>query len=774
MGRFWFRFFLIVSCLLLLFGYQRRFFERWTSLFYDFCLKSGGSSAVESSPLLVVRATENFVRVIGHKPDRGDYADLLRRLKKGGVRLVLSDFFFSELGDPGKDNALRQAIREGPPVILPVFTFSPFADVHGDPVHTVARETLRENNPFFQREAASLGHINMLQDADKIVRKCPAFISDGRKVIPQISLEAYRVIHRLDRLSVGMPRSFGISPEDIPLDETGCLLIRFFPDPEKTILPKYTCRMEDILRGTVRADLLKGKIVLIGQTMLGEKNADVILTPFGPQFGVFVQFQALYTVFSGFPIRPVGRFLPAIVALLVLLILLFSFSFPFRHVTIIFFTLTALLVAGSYHLFSLRQIFFDPVPAFLNGWLAYVSYAVLHLMETKRELSRGEHFLTVLDRTQQEIAVNLRPREIPGLGKTILIPTLRDDFIRRTPEMTIQTISSLLGVAKGCMFIFDEATGRVTVIAGTPWVGEDLLKKVPVLLGDREYLVLKKKSAEEFLPDAAGELLLCSILNKPALEVYGIFADKQSSSLSPAVSFSRRDYQWIMAFGLQTVVAFFNTRLMFALQNSQLETISRLAVAIEYRDRETGMHIHRISEYATVIASRLGFSDFEVELIRSAMPLHDLGKIAIPDHILLKPGLLDPEERKIIESHPLAAGKMLQDSDSFVLQAAHLIALYHHERFDGKGYPFGLAGTAIPLYGRIAALVDVFDAMCSRRVYKEALPFEESFNAIVALKGSHFDPKIIEVFLEQKEEIRKIYDTYQEKPQPDRESGVRS
>ena len=176
------------------------------------------------------------------------------------------------------------------------------------------------------------------------------------------------------------------------------------------------------------------------------------------------------------------------------------------------------------------------------------------------------------------------------------------------------------------------------------------------------------------------------------------------------------------------------------------ETLMKLAKAGEYRDEETGNHIIRMSRYARLIAEELKLTAMECDEIEAASPMHDIGKIGIPDHILLKPGRHTPEEREIMRRHPLIGHNILAGSPSRFLQMGAVIALGHHEKFDGSGYPQGLAGEAIPLPARIAAVADVFDALTSNRPYKSAWTFQEALNHIQSESGKHFDPACVRAF----------------------------
>jgi CHASE2 domain-containing sensor protein len=183
------------------------------------------------------------------------------------------------------------------------------------------------------------------------------------------------------------------------------------------------------------------------------------------------------------------------------------------------------------------------------------------------------------------------------------------------------------------------------------------------------------------------------------------------------------------------------------LRDTELEMIQRLGHAVESRDEETGDHIARIGALSYRLALAAGLSAAEAELIQRASAMHDLGKIAVPDGILRKPGPLTTEERAVIERHTTLGAELLGGSRSPLVQLAEVIALTHHERWDGSGYPAGLAGEAIPLAGRICAVCDVFDALVSDRPYKRAWSVEEAREELRAQSGRHFDPRLVELFL---------------------------
>ena len=195
-------------------------------------------------------------------------------------------------------------------------------------------------------------------------------------------------------------------------------------------------------------------------------------------------------------------------------------------------------------------------------------------------------------------------------------------------------------------------------------------------------------------------------------------------------------------------------------RSSSEETLSRLATAAEFRDDETARHVHRMSHYCALLTERTGADADRVEFVRRASMMHDVGKIGIPDGILLKPGKLTDAEKRIMERHTEIGFEILASRDSDLLDLAANIALTHHERIDGTGYPRGLTGDNIPLEGRIAAICDVFDALTSDRVYRPAFTVEQTIEMMRADAGKHFDTELLELFLSSLDEVLEIRERY--------------
>ncbi|MEN9757115.1 MAG: hypothetical protein RL755_1302 [Pseudomonadota bacterium] len=194
------------------------------------------------------------------------------------------------------------------------------------------------------------------------------------------------------------------------------------------------------------------------------------------------------------------------------------------------------------------------------------------------------------------------------------------------------------------------------------------------------------------------------------------------------------------------------------------EMILRLSKAAEHRDPETGQHLLRMANYSRLIAGELGLSVEEQDLILEAAPMHDIGKVATPDAILLKPGKLTDEEFFIMKQHAINGYTILSGSECLLISTAATLALTHHEKFDGSGYPNGLKGEAIPLFGRIVAVADVFDALTSPRPYKRAWTLEEACNFLKDNSGSHFDPQCVDAFFRVWDGVLAIHARYQDDP----------
>lgn len=214
-------------------------------------------------------------------------------------------------------------------------------------------------------------------------------------------------------------------------------------------------------------------------------------------------------------------------------------------------------------------------------------------------------------------------------------------------------------------------------------------------------------------------------------------------------------------------IAFENVQLHEDVAETQREIVYMLGEAVETRSDETGHHVKRVAEISRILAEAYGLGAEEVELVRLASPLHDIGKIGVPDAILNKPGKLDPEEWEIMKAHAEHGHKMLSGSNRKILRAAAIIALEHHEKWDGSGYPHGKKGEEIHIFGRLAAVADVFDALGSERAYKKAWPLDRIVDHMKSESGRHFDPRCVELLMERLDDIVAVRDRFSDHPPHD-------
>ncbi|WP_024871236.1 HD domain-containing phosphohydrolase [Tolumonas lignilytica] len=198
------------------------------------------------------------------------------------------------------------------------------------------------------------------------------------------------------------------------------------------------------------------------------------------------------------------------------------------------------------------------------------------------------------------------------------------------------------------------------------------------------------------------------------------------------------------------------------LKETRLQIVQRLGMAAEYKDNETGRHVIRMSHYSRIIALGAGFSANYADEILNAAPMHDIGKIGVPDHILKKPGKFTPEEWDIMRRHPQIGADIIGHHPAGLLRMAHLVALTHHEKWNGTGYPYQLEGEDIPIEGRIVAIADVFDALTSERPYKKAWSVDDAVQHLKDESGQHFDPHLIPVFIDHLDEILQIKERWPE------------
>ncbi len=276
--------------------------------------------------------------------------------------------------------------------------------------------------------------------------------------------------------------------------------------------------------------------------------------------------------------------------------------------------------------------------------------------------------------------------------------------------------------------------------------GLELMKKISQIHPQIYVIIITAEQDEKLLSDYLNQGAT-DLLNKP-IKIHE-FVPKLANLLKLKYSEKLLSDR---AFHLEKEVE----KAVKTIKDREEEIILRLARAAEFKDTDTGYHIERVALYSRLIAQKYGLSKTQCEEIYFAAPLHDVGKIAIPDLILKKPGKLTPEEWKIMQEHTTLGAKIFTGTKIHLLQVGATVAKYHHEKWNGLGYPEGLKGTKIPIEARIVAIADVFDALTTKRPYKDPWPADKAFDLIAKEKSKHFDPELAEVFLNQKEHVLAI------------------
>lgn len=381
--------------------------------------------------------------------------------------------------------------------------------------------------------------------------------------------------------------------------------------------------------------------------------------------------------------------------------------------------------------------------------------------KSKTELTAQKLFTVVMSslRSYRDILSIEQSRQ--GLEK--IIKASRDIFSTHSLESFIegvmQQLTSLLGTV-------DQAMYATSLVASNP---QDNQKKLVVFSGRGEFERSEGKAIEEVLDEE--QLQACQQALSEKTIVYRenyLFAyccsecNHNSMLFISGIPKHLTDTQrhLIEIFSQNVQLAYENVQLQSEIEATQQELVFRLSEALEQRSTETGNHVKRVSHICYELAMGYGLSKREAELIRLAAPLHDVGKVGIPDAILNKPGPLTDEEWAIMQQHAEKGHLILKDSNRDIVNTGAIIALSHHERWDGSGYPKGLKGDDIPIAGRIVALADVFDALRHKRCYKEPWSLDDVVKEINAQQGKQFDPKLIEVFNQRVKEIEDVLVRY--------------
>lgn len=382
--------------------------------------------------------------------------------------------------------------------------------------------------------------------------------------------------------------------------------------------------------------------------------------------------------------------------------------------------------------------------------------------KAKTELTATKLFTAIIASLRAYRDIMLLERNRQGLEK--IIRAAADLFTTHKLEPFIKGLLQQLASVVGGS---DEALYVTSLVAGDP--GHADLDHLVVLAGGGEYRNAEGKPVSEVLSDEQRRDVLRAISEQGI--VYGdryVVAWCPGSAAAGSLlllsgieePLNAPEQALIELFAKNVQMAWENLQLNQELENTQKELVMRLAEAVESRSREVGQHVKRVAEYSRLLGLAAGLSLEEAELLKLASPLHDLGKIAIPDQVLLKPGRLSSAERKVMEEHVQIGHDLLADSSRPILRAGSIVAREHHEHWDGQGYPDAKQGEGIHIFGRITALADVFDALLSSRVYKEAWTLEQTVAYINEQAGHQFDPRLVQIFNANLDKLLAVFNQY--------------
>jgi len=337
---------------------------------------------------------------------------------------------------------------------------------------------------------------------------------------------------------------------------------------------------------------------------------------------------------------------------------------------------------------------------------------------------------------------------IDALGSIFKLQSLK-----KLASGVLTQLAALLGMSRNSLCVSSGMT--ITRVAE---------KKLQIMAASGEYERFIDCGSEACLPDDIRESIkeafqVKQTIKKPAALVAYSTSERGTENviyLSGVQDLNEWETKLVDIFSLNAAIAFDNNYLNDELEETQREIIETLGEVAEKRSRETGHHVRRVAEYCQLLGRLYGLSEDEVTLLGSAAPTHDIGKLGIPDNILNKPGPLTPEEWLVMREHPVTGHAMLGKSERSILKASAQIARTHHEHWNGGGYPDGLAEESIPVFGRIVALADVFDALSHDRVYKKAWPIDDVTDYIRRQRGEQFEPRLVDLFLEHLAEFTGI------------------
>jgi len=693
-----------------------RLVKRIDNFIYDSFFRWNHAPA--QNDIVLVGITQESLNILGKYPwPRTLYATLIKKLTEMGARIIAFDIYFSApSNNEEEDRIFVESVKKSGRIILPVYAKLKETNNKGG-IYQVSTGAITHNLPSLEKNSLGIGHINVIPDEDGVVRTSPLFIQEGKQIYPSLPVITYMRFKNIKEVKLTKGYLVG-EDSKIPLDERNRLIINHYSEIPVTFFPFHK-----VLEGKVSPSYFKEKIVIVGQATEGLPNADILNTPVGRRFGVFILANTLSSLLTGDFIRPVPESTYNILSLVFIygIFIVFLISRKLSFSIFVFFA-SLIFLEGIYFLvfFNLSSFFkFMPVALtiFLQLWYTtYLNYRNIYILFTYRETQ-----LKVVEE------VSHIAREAKGLH---LMRTL------------IETLGKDLRASAG--ILREKGEGRKKF----PPVAYYLLTDIPrIELFHLDSSIINHLSRENLeLVDGTTSLhsknfVYISSLLRAGDEVVGSLSLYREGK-KKFTSEEQRLYATIIP---QISVALKNLQLYRDTRRLFIESIQALTAAIDAKDPYTEGHSERVTELSLKIAREMGFTEEELERLRLSALLHDIGKIGIEERILRKETPLNNEEYEKIKEHPEVGARILlpiRELKEDVIPAVRS----HHERWDGNGYPEKLKGEEIPLFARIIAVADTFDAMTSDRPYRKAKSTQEAFREILRNSGTQFDPQVVDAF----------------------------
>ena len=388
-----------------------------------------------------------------------------------------------------------------------------------------------------------------------------------------------------------------------------------------------------------------------------------------------------------------------------------------------------------------------------------IRYYDINDYKEKTELTDQKMFTTITSSIRSFRDINTIDRNKRGLEQIIKSSAgmFEENNLKKFTAGVLTQLTALLK--------FDETS---IMLHSSGFALSDVKGGLQILSGTGEYADLEGLNATDAISNEEYELCQKVIKDKKSYfgeDTYIGYFDRGKDSVNILYMkgnkvISELDKELLRIFATNIAVAYDNIFLNKEIEDTQKEIITTLGEVVESRSRETGSHVKRVGAFSALIAEKIGLDSEEVELIRSASPMHDIGKIGIPESIINKPGKLTTEEFEIIKTHTFIGHDILKGSERSILKAAAIIAEEHHEKWDGSGYPKGLKGEDIHIYGRITAIADVFDALDHKRAYKLPWSLEDIIEYFLDNKSTHFEPRLVDILITNIDEFTDIRDLY--------------